>query len=68
MEYEGPYLKAVANHPKRPAKNAKDEYATFAAALKKVLSVPHSRLKTHLEVEKQKKQSKRAFPVSDVQD
>jgi hypothetical protein len=49
---------AAADRPKRPAKNAKGEYATFAEALKKVLSVPHSRLKAHLEAEKRKKQSK----------
>jgi hypothetical protein len=57
---------AAADRPKRPAKNAKGEYAKFAEALKKVLSVPHSTLKSHLEAEKLKKQSKRASRVLDV--
>jgi len=34
-----------------PAKN-ENEYATFESALKKVLSVPHSALKAHLDREK----------------
>jgi hypothetical protein len=53
----------AANHPKRPAKNANGEYATFVKVLKTVLSDPHSKLKSHLEAEKQKKQSKHAFRV-----
>ncbi len=57
---------AAARHRKRPAKNAKGEYAVFAEALKKVLSVPHSRLKAHLEAEKQKKQSKPSSPALNV--
>jgi hypothetical protein len=50
----------ATNHPKRPAKNAEgDEYAAFSDALKKVLSVSHSELKSHIEREKPKTQSKR---------
>jgi hypothetical protein len=56
----------AANHPKRPAKNANGEYTAFATALRKVLSVPHSKLKAHLEAEKHKKQSKAASPSSNV--
>jgi hypothetical protein len=42
------------------AKN-ENEYATFETALKKVLSVPHSELKAHLDAEKRarKRQTKR---------
>ena len=53
----------AASHRKRPAKNANGEYATFEKALKKVLSVPYSKLKSDLEAEKQKKQTKRACRV-----
>jgi len=42
----------MATHPKPSAKNETGEYATFEAALKKVLSVPHSALKAHLDAEK----------------
>jgi hypothetical protein len=42
----------MANHPKSSAKNESGEYATFESALKKVLSVPHSALKAHLDAEK----------------
>jgi hypothetical protein len=48
----------AARYHKRPAKNANGEYATFEEALKTVLSVPHSKLKAHLDAEKRKKQSK----------
>jgi hypothetical protein len=41
-------------------------YAAFEKALKTVLSVPHSKLKAHLEAEKQKKQTKPSSPVLDV--
>jgi hypothetical protein len=57
---------AAARHRKRPAKNANGEYAAFATALKKVLSMPHSKLKANLEAEKQKKQSKPVSPALDV--
>jgi hypothetical protein len=52
----------MATHPKPSAKNETDEYATFETALKKVLSVPHSALKTHLDAEKRarKQRGKRA--------
>jgi hypothetical protein len=56
----------MASHQKRPAKNANGEYAAFTAALRKVLLVPHSKLKAHLGAEKQKKQSKRASLASNV--
>jgi hypothetical protein len=35
----------AATHPKPPAKNAKDEYAAFENALKKIVSVPRSQIK-----------------------
>ena len=53
----------AASHRKRPAKNADGEYATFAEALKTVLSVPHSKLKAHLEAERKKKQHKASSRV-----
>lgn len=56
----------AANHPKRPAKNANGEYTAFTTALKKVLSVSHSKLKSHLEAERQRKQSKRASHALNV--
>jgi len=48
-------------HPKPSAKNEQGEYANFATALKKVLSVPHSELKAKLDAEKRvrKQRSKR---------
>ena len=51
-----------ATRPAAPAKNQPDEYATFETALKKVLSVPHSALKAHLDAEKRarKQRGKRA--------
>jgi len=42
----------MATHSKQTAKNETSEYATFETALKKVLSVPHSALKTQLDAEK----------------
>jgi len=44
-----------ANHPKRSAKNESGEYAAFEGALKKVLSVPHSEIKSKLDAEKRKR-------------
>jgi hypothetical protein len=42
----------MATRPNQSAKNETDEYATFETALKKILSVPHSALKAHLDAEK----------------
>jgi hypothetical protein len=44
----------MARNPKPSGKNA-TEYATFETALKKVLSVPHSEIKSKLDAEKRKK-------------
>jgi len=41
--------------PKPSAKNESGEYAVFETALKKVLSVPHSKIKSKLDAEKRKK-------------
>jgi len=38
--------------PDFSGRNDKDEYATFEAALKQVLSVPHSAIKARLDAEK----------------
>jgi hypothetical protein len=46
-------------HPAAPAKNEQGEYATFEAALKKVLSVPHSALKAQLDREKRVRKQRR---------
>ncbi len=53
----------MATHPKPSAKNETGEYANFENALRKVLSVPHSELKSKLSSEKRarKRQPKRAF-------
>ncbi len=45
----------MASHPKPSAKNESGEYATFENALKKVLSVPHSKIKSKLDAEKRKR-------------
>jgi hypothetical protein len=45
----------VANHPKPSAKNESGEYATFENALKNVLSVPRSKIKSKLDAEKRKR-------------
>jgi hypothetical protein len=51
-----------AIRPDPSAKNEQGEYATFETALKKVLSVPHSALKAHLDAERRarKRRGKRA--------
>ena len=48
--------------PDFPGRNDSDEYATFEAALKKVLSVPHSAIKARLDAERlvRKQRKKRA--------
>jgi hypothetical protein len=51
--------------PLRKELSGRDEYATFTNALKKVLSVPHSELKTTLDAEKKRKTSSRAFRAKD---
>jgi hypothetical protein len=43
------------NHPKPSAKNETGEYAAFEGALKKILSVSHSELKSKLHTKKRKK-------------
>jgi hypothetical protein len=50
------------NKPVHPAKNESGEFATFTAALKKVLSVPHSALKAQLDAERRvrRQRTKRA--------
>jgi hypothetical protein len=45
----------MANHLKPSAKNESGEYAIFENALKKVLSVPHSKMKSKLDAEKRKR-------------
>jgi hypothetical protein len=58
----------VASHPKPSAKNATGEYAAFENALKKVLSVPHSAIKSKLDAEKRKRIKRAsASRVADVE-
>ena len=45
----------MASHSKRSAKNESGEYAAFEGALKKILSVPHSEIKSKLDAEKRKR-------------
>jgi hypothetical protein len=49
-----------AHHPKRSAKNESGEYAAFEGALKQILSVSHSELKSKLKTEKRKRSKKAA--------
>jgi hypothetical protein len=51
---------APSNRSEHSAKNESGEYATFTAALKKVLSVPHSAIQATLSAEKKRKTSSRA--------
>jgi len=45
----------VASHLKHSVQNGEGEYAAFANALKKVVSVPHSTIKAKFDAEKQKR-------------
>jgi hypothetical protein len=45
----------MARHPKPSAKNATGEYAAFETALKQVLSVPYSEMKSKIAAEKRKR-------------
>jgi hypothetical protein len=42
-------------HPKRSGKNESGDYAAFEGALKKILSVPHSEMKSKIDAEKRKR-------------
>jgi hypothetical protein len=58
---EGLYVPQKLTRPDFPGRNDKDEYATFEAALKKVLSVPHSTIKAQLDAARPvRKRRKRA--------
>jgi hypothetical protein len=46
------------NRSKPSGKNATSEYDAFECALKKVLSVPHSKIKSKLDAEKRKRAKK----------
>jgi hypothetical protein len=48
----------MARHPKPSAKNESGEYAKFSDALKKVLSVSHSEIKSKIKSAKRKRISK----------
>jgi hypothetical protein len=56
----------MAHHPKPSAKNESGEYATFEAALKKVLSVPRSELKAKLDAERREKKQRGKRPSGHV--
>ena len=59
----------VAKHSKPSAKNEASEYATFEHALKSVLSVSHSQLKSKIDAAKRKRTKKpSASRVSNVKD
>jgi len=45
----------TSRHLKPSAKNVSGEYATFENALKAILSVPHSQIKSKLDAEKRKR-------------
>jgi hypothetical protein len=54
----------VARRSKPSAKNETGEYAAFETALKKVLSVPYSEMKSKLHAEKRKKKSSASHAVN----
>jgi hypothetical protein len=54
----------MARNPKPSAKIATGEYATFEAALKKVLSVSHSKIKSKLDAEKRRRTKTSASRVA----
>lgn len=56
----------AANHAKRPAKNASNEYAAFENLLKRVVSVPHSEIKARLAKEKRKKRASVSREANDA--
>jgi hypothetical protein len=56
---EGALVPQKLTRPDFPGRNDKDEYATFEAALKKVLSVPHSAIKAQLDAEKRVRKQRR---------
>jgi hypothetical protein len=58
----------VANHSKRSGKDESSEYATFETALKKILSVPHSKMKSKLNAEKRKRIKSSASRAANEQD
>ena len=45
--------------PDFPGRNDKDEFTTFEAALKKVVSVPHSAIKARLDAERRVRRQRR---------
>jgi hypothetical protein len=55
-----------ARHPRPSAKNESGEYAAFEGALKQILSVSHSELKSKLKAEKRKRSKKAASRASDA--
>lgn len=56
----------MAHRPRPSGKNDSGEYANFEDALKKVLSVPRSKIKSKLKAEKRKRSKASAFRVSAV--
>jgi hypothetical protein len=52
--------------PNHPAKKESGEYAAFNSALKKILSVPHSEIKSKLDAEKRKKTKSSASRASNA--
>lgn len=59
---------SMRSRPIHPAKNEVGEYAAFEGALKKVLSVSRSEIKTKLDAEKRKKTKASASRVSSEKD
>ena len=52
----------MAHRSKPSGENESSEYATFETALKKVLSVPHSKIKNKLNTEKRRRAQSFRFP------
>ncbi len=55
-------------HPNPSGKNESGEYDAFEGALKRVLSVPRSKMKSKLNAEKRKKVKSSASRVSHAKD
>jgi len=48
----------MSARPDHPAKNESGEYANFETALRKILSVPRSKIRAKLDAEKRKRTKK----------
>ncbi len=57
----------MPNRPKTSAKNVTGDFGQFTEFMKRLVTVPHSEIKTQLDAEKKAKALKRASRVSSEQ-